>query len=143
MSCGAGDSAGCSATWRYATETSSYPRHVHPQGSTAQHTAARDVMAQQALHPVLLPFLPACATQPCRCWKTAIWDVCFCRFKQNSSRFKQVCGNCANVCSLYASQVWQSLFSVRSLVVPMHEDVDAWLKFAGLCRKSGRQRQVG
>jgi hypothetical protein len=41
-----------------------------------------------------------------------------------------------------ASQVWQSLFSVRSLVVPMHEDVDAWLKFAGLCRKSGRQRQV-
>jgi hypothetical protein len=39
-------------------------------------------------------------------------------------------------------QVWQSLFSVRSLVVPMHDDVDAWLKFAGLCRKSGRQRQV-
>lgn len=34
------------------------------------------------------------------------------------------------------------MFSVRSLVVPMHEDVDAWLKFAGLCRKSGRQRQV-
>jgi hypothetical protein len=39
-------------------------------------------------------------------------------------------------------QVWQSLFSVRSLVVPMHDDVDAWLKFAGLCRKSGRQRQA-
>jgi hypothetical protein len=39
-------------------------------------------------------------------------------------------------------QVWQSLFSVRSLVVPMHEDVDAWLKFASLCRKSGRPRQV-
>lgn len=32
-------------------------------------------------------------------------------------------------------EVWQSLFSVRQLVVPMHEDVDNWLKFASLCRK--------
>eukprot|EP00878_Enallax_costatus_P008272 GHUV01008648.1.p1 GENE.GHUV01008648.1~~GHUV01008648.1.p1 ORF type:complete len:2405 (+),score=620.50 GHUV01008648.1:939-7217(+) len=39
-------------------------------------------------------------------------------------------------------EVWQSLFSVRSLVVPMHEDVDAWLKFASLCRKSARPRQA-
>lgn len=38
-------------------------------------------------------------------------------------------------------QVWQSLFSVRSLVIPMHEDVDNWIKFASLCRKSGRPRQ--
>lgn len=40
-------------------------------------------------------------------------------------------------------EVWQSLFSVRGLVVPMHEEVDGWLKFTSLCRKSGRQRQVG
>ncbi|KAG2491268.1 hypothetical protein HYH03_010473, partial [Edaphochlamys debaryana] len=39
-------------------------------------------------------------------------------------------------------EVWQSLFSVRSLVVPMAQDVDNWLKFASLCRKSGRQRQA-
>lgn len=38
-------------------------------------------------------------------------------------------------------EVWQSLFSVRSLVVPAHEDVDNWLRFAALCRKSGRVRQ--
>lgn len=38
-------------------------------------------------------------------------------------------------------EVWQSLFSVRSLVVPMKQDVDNWLKFASLCRKSGRARQ--
>ena len=40
------------------------------------------------------------------------------------------------------AQVWQSLFSIRQLVVPMHEDVDGWLKFASLCRKSGRVRQA-
>ncbi|GFR45445.1 hypothetical protein Agub_g6841, partial [Astrephomene gubernaculifera] len=39
-------------------------------------------------------------------------------------------------------EVWQSLFSVRSLVVPMAQDVDNWLKFASLCRKNGRQRQA-
>ncbi|EFJ44271.1 target of rapamycin, growth-regulatory PI3K-like protein kinase [Volvox carteri f. nagariensis] len=39
-------------------------------------------------------------------------------------------------------EVWQSLFSIRSLVVPMAQDVDNWLKFASLCRKSGRQRQA-
>ncbi|GAX78992.1 hypothetical protein CEUSTIGMA_g6432.t1 [Chlamydomonas eustigma] len=39
-------------------------------------------------------------------------------------------------------EVWQSLFTVRQLVVPMHEDVDNWLKFSSLCRKSGRARQA-
>jgi hypothetical protein len=39
-------------------------------------------------------------------------------------------------------QVWQSLFSIRSLVVPMREDVEGWLKFASLCRKSGRPAQA-
>lgn len=39
-------------------------------------------------------------------------------------------------------QVWQSLFSIRQLVVPLHEDVEGWLKFASLCRKSGRVRQA-
>ena len=39
-------------------------------------------------------------------------------------------------------EVWQSLFSVRSLVVAMHEDVDSWLKFVSLCRKSNRPRQA-
>nr|ABB13529.1 target of rapamycin kinase [Chlamydomonas reinhardtii] len=39
-------------------------------------------------------------------------------------------------------EVWQSLFSIRSLVVPMAQDVDSWLKFASLCRKSGRSRQA-
>ena len=38
-------------------------------------------------------------------------------------------------------QVWQDLFSVRQLVVPMHDDVDNWLKFSSLCRKSGRAKQ--
>jgi hypothetical protein len=34
----------------------------------------------------------------------------------------------------------QSLLSVRSLVLPMHEDTHTWLKFASLCRKSGRPK---
>lgn len=33
--------------------------------------------------------------------------------------------------------------SVRRLLLDMHEDVCAWLKFASLCRKSGRTSQVG
>ena len=37
--------------------------------------------------------------------------------------------------------MWLDLFSVRQLVVPMHEDVDNWLKFSSLCRKSGRVKQ--
>ncbi|CAD7701599.1 unnamed protein product [Ostreobium quekettii] len=35
-------------------------------------------------------------------------------------------------------EVWESLLSVRSLVVPMHEDKDTWIKFATLCGKQGR-----
>ena len=46
---------------------------------------------------------------------------------------------CPSYC--FAWQVWQSLFSIRQLVIPMHEDSAAWLKFASLCRKSGRVRQ--
>ena len=38
-------------------------------------------------------------------------------------------------------EVWQALLSVRSLVLPVSEDSDTWLKFASLCRKSGRLRQ--
>lgn len=37
-------------------------------------------------------------------------------------------------------EVWQALLSVRSLVLPRHEDVHTWLKFASLARKSGRIR---
>ena len=37
-------------------------------------------------------------------------------------------------------EVWQSLLSVRSLVLPMHQDTHTWLKFASLCRKSGRPK---
>jgi FKBP12-rapamycin complex-associated protein len=34
--------------------------------------------------------------------------------------------------------VWQQILYVRSLVVSPHEDIPTWLKFASLCRKSGR-----
>lgn len=34
--------------------------------------------------------------------------------------------------------VWQSLLSVRTLVVPVQDNVDVWLKFAALCRKDDR-----
>ena len=36
--------------------------------------------------------------------------------------------------------VWQALLSVRQLILPMHEDAHTHLKFASLCRKSGRVR---
>ena len=36
--------------------------------------------------------------------------------------------------------VWQALLSVRQLVLPLHEDTHTYLKFASLCRKSGRVR---
>jgi hypothetical protein len=39
-------------------------------------------------------------------------------------------------------QVWQSLLSVRQLLLPMEQDVDTWLKFASLCRKNGRNKQA-
>jgi serine/threonine-protein kinase mTOR len=37
-------------------------------------------------------------------------------------------------------ETWQQLLSVRALVLPMHSDVHTYLKFASLCRKSGRER---
>ncbi len=37
-------------------------------------------------------------------------------------------------------EVWQALLSVRGLLLDMHEDTATWLKFASLCRKSGRRR---
>ncbi|KAK1282825.1 Serine/threonine-protein kinase TOR [Acorus calamus] len=39
-------------------------------------------------------------------------------------------------------EVWQALLSVRALVLPPTEDIDNWLKFASLCRKSGRISQA-
>ncbi|CAA0834265.1 Serine/threonine-protein kinase TOR [Striga hermonthica] len=41
-----------------------------------------------------------------------------------------------------APMVWQALLSVRSLVLPPTEDVETWIKFASLCRKSGRISQA-
>lgn len=38
-------------------------------------------------------------------------------------------------------EVWQELLAVRALVVPPTKDIDTWLKFASLCRKSGRISQ--
>ena len=37
-------------------------------------------------------------------------------------------------------EVWQALLSVRTLVLPMHQDTHTWLKFASLCRKSSRPK---
>ncbi|CAJ1924927.1 unnamed protein product [Sphenostylis stenocarpa] len=39
-------------------------------------------------------------------------------------------------------EVWQALLAVRALVLPPVEDVETWLKFASLCRKSGRISQA-
>ncbi|KAL2490207.1 Serine/threonine-protein kinase TOR [Abeliophyllum distichum] len=39
-------------------------------------------------------------------------------------------------------EVWQALLAVRSLILPPTEDVETWIKFASLCRKSGRLRQA-
>jgi FKBP12-rapamycin complex-associated protein len=33
---------------------------------------------------------------------------------------------------------WQKILQVRSIVVPIHEDINTQLKFASLCRKNGR-----
>ncbi|KAI3435635.1 hypothetical protein D9Q98_001694 [Chlorella vulgaris] len=38
-------------------------------------------------------------------------------------------------------EVWQALLSVRRLMLDMHEDSATWLKYASLCRKSGRISQ--
>ncbi|ERM95810.1 serine/threonine-protein kinase TOR isoform X2 [Amborella trichopoda] len=39
-------------------------------------------------------------------------------------------------------EVWQVLLAVRALVLPPSEDIETWLKFASLCRKSGRISQA-
>ncbi|PON55167.1 Serine/threonine protein kinase [Parasponia andersonii] len=39
-------------------------------------------------------------------------------------------------------EVWQELLAVRALVLPPTEDTDNWLKFASLCRQSGRISQA-
>ena len=38
-------------------------------------------------------------------------------------------------------EVWQAILSIRSMVLPKSEDIHTWVKFASLCRKSGRVRQ--
>lgn len=38
-------------------------------------------------------------------------------------------------------EVWQALLGVRRMMLDMHEDVPTWLKFANLCRKTGRVQQ--
>ena len=35
-------------------------------------------------------------------------------------------------------EVWQRMLKVRALVISPHENIDMWIKFANLCRKSGR-----
>src|SRR5690606_37946587 len=35
-------------------------------------------------------------------------------------------------------EVWQRMLKVRNLVVPPKQNMDMWIKFANLCRKSGR-----
>ncbi|KAJ6818004.1 serine/threonine-protein kinase TOR [Iris pallida] len=39
-------------------------------------------------------------------------------------------------------EVWQALLAVREIVLPPCEDIESWLKFASLCRKSGRISQA-
>ncbi|KAJ0981872.1 hypothetical protein J5N97_010127 [Dioscorea zingiberensis] len=39
-------------------------------------------------------------------------------------------------------EVWQALLTVRELVLPPTEDIETWLKFASLCRNSGRISQA-
>jgi len=37
-------------------------------------------------------------------------------------------------------EVWQDMLVVRAMVIPPIEDMDSWLKFSSLCRKSGQMR---
>ncbi|XP_038982974.1 serine/threonine-protein kinase TOR isoform X1 [Phoenix dactylifera] len=39
-------------------------------------------------------------------------------------------------------EVWQALLTVRELVLPPTDDIETWLKFASLCRTSGRISQA-
>jgi hypothetical protein len=59
-------------------------------------------------------------------------EVSFLNCKTSPAKF--LC--CLNV------QVWQVLLAVRALVLPPTDDVETWLKFASLCRKSGRISQA-
>eukprot|EP00742_Colponemidia_sp_Colp-10_P007030 GILJ01007544.1.p1 GENE.GILJ01007544.1~~GILJ01007544.1.p1 ORF type:complete len:2402 (-),score=355.14 GILJ01007544.1:281-6541(-) len=63
-------------------------------------------------------------------------------YKQNDTGDKQ-----ARIRALWAErlrgcqrnvEVWSRVLNVRSLVIPPHNDLDTWVKFASLCRKSGR-----
>merc|ERR1719453_2250402 len=44
------------------------------------------------------------------------------------------------MCVRKSVDVWQALLSVRSLVLPMNEDAGTYLKWAALCRKTGREK---
>ena len=35
-------------------------------------------------------------------------------------------------------EVWQRILKVRALIISPKEDMSTWIKFANLCRKSGR-----
>jgi FKBP12-rapamycin complex-associated protein len=35
-------------------------------------------------------------------------------------------------------EVWQNILAVHSLVIPPADNVEGWLKFASLCRKTGK-----
>ncbi|XP_061354471.1 serine/threonine-protein kinase TOR isoform X2 [Gastrolobium bilobum] len=58
------------------------------------------------------------------------------RVQQLSELEERIQGAKSNV------EVWQLLLAVRALVLPPVEDVETWLKFASLCRKSGRISQA-
>lgn len=69
-----------------------------------------------------------------------IWDVRLMGCQRDGSISLDVC--CVIVLTLFACvlvDTWQQLLAVRSMVVPPRDDMDIWLKFAGLCRKSGKR----
>ncbi|KAG6466858.1 hypothetical protein ZIOFF_075342 [Zingiber officinale] len=39
-------------------------------------------------------------------------------------------------------EVWQAVLTVRELVLPPSEDIETWIRFASLCRQSGRISQA-
>ena len=81
------------------------------------------------------------------------------RVRQHNFRLKRVCGGAddAQRAEMWRSltrevwrtrlrgvqrnvEVWQALLSVRQLVLPIHDDIHTYLKFASLCRKTRRVR---
>ena len=62
------------------------------------------------------------------------------QLEENSPRRKIIKENWKT--RLYESQpnvdVWRQMLSVRSMVLSPRENIDMWLKFSSLCRKSGR-----